>query len=211
MCGSIACWIWLCAKLNSRVGLHGPPIREWVARGGNIAPDADQLLCQERDKQFPIKPSAGTAVVMLGHVPQLGEALQSLKYQLDLPTHTVRSQNVRRRTAGAGRKHDHVLGKFECSRPSDHLLLARSALQAPMSLLNRAVALSYCTQAARKRRTLTMQDTAPFAELSRFGQAAQSRKEGNTSTICGVRNEALRIDAHQHISTVLPNILNPSD
>ena len=38
--------------------------------------------------------------------------------------------------------------------PSDHLLLARSALQAPMSLLNRAAALSYSTQAARKRRAL---------------------------------------------------------
>ncbi len=46
---------------------------------------------------------------MLGHVPQLGKALQSLKHQLNLPTHTVRSQNVRRRTAGADRKHDHVL------------------------------------------------------------------------------------------------------
>jgi hypothetical protein len=159
-------------ELNSRDGLHGPARREWVARGGNIAPDANQFLCQERDKQFPIKPSAGTAIVMLGHVPQLGKALQSLKHQLNLPTHTVRSQNVRRRTAGAGRKHDHVLSKFECSRPSDHLLLTRFALQAPMSLLNRAVALSYCAQPARKRRTLTMQDNAPFGELSRFGQPA---------------------------------------
>ena len=42
-------------------------------------------MCQERDKQFPIKPSAGTAVVMFGHVPQLGKALQSLKHQLNLP------------------------------------------------------------------------------------------------------------------------------
>jgi hypothetical protein len=79
---------------------------------------------------------------MFGHVPQLGKALQSLKHQLNLPTHTVRSQNVRRRSAGAGRKHDHVPSKFECTRPSDHLLLTRFALQAPMSLLNRAVALS---------------------------------------------------------------------
>src|SRR5580692_5414377 len=39
--------------------------------------------------QFPIKPSAGTAVVMLGHAPQLGETLQSLEHQLNLPTHTV--------------------------------------------------------------------------------------------------------------------------
>src|SRR5258708_36892118 len=109
---------------------------------------------------------------MLGHVPQLGEALQSLEHQLNLPTHTVVSQDFRCRTAGAGRKHDHVLSPFECSRPSDHLLLTRSALQAPMSLLNRPVALSYCTQAARKRRTLTMQENAPFAELSRFGQRA---------------------------------------
>jgi hypothetical protein len=106
------------AKLNSRDGLHGPPRREWVARGGNIAPDADQFLCQERDQQFSIKPSTGTAVVMLGHVPKLGKALQSLKHQLNLPTHAVRSQNVGRRTAGAGRKHDHILSKFECSRPS---------------------------------------------------------------------------------------------
>ena len=44
-----------------------------------------------------------------------------------------------------GRKHYHVLGQFECSGPSDHLLLTRFALQAPMSLLNRAVSLSYCT------------------------------------------------------------------
>src|SRR6266567_8149369 len=101
---------------------------------GNISPDADQFLCEESDKQFPIKPSAGTATLMLGHVPQLGEALQSLKHQLNLPTHTVRSQNVCRRTAGSGRKHDHVLSKFECSRPCDHLLLTRFALQAPMRL-----------------------------------------------------------------------------
>ncbi len=99
-----------------------------------------------------------------------GKALQSLKHQLNLPTHTVRSENVRRRTAG--RKHDHVLTKFECSRPSDHLLLARFALQAPMSLLNRAVALSYRTQPARKRRTLTMQDNPPFTDLPHFGQSA---------------------------------------
>jgi hypothetical protein len=52
------------------------------------------------------------------------------------------------------------------------LLLTCSALQAPMSLLNRPVALSYCAQAARKRRTLTMQENAPFAELSRFGQSS---------------------------------------
>jgi len=76
---------------------------------------------------------------------------------------------------GLGRcsgKHDHVLSKFECSRPRDHLLLTRFALQAPTRLFNRAVALSYRTQAARKRRTLTMQENAPFAELSRFGQRA---------------------------------------
>src|ERR1700693_691551 len=114
-------------------------------------------FCPERDKQFPKKPSAGTAVVMLGHMPQLGKALQSLKHQLNLP---VRSQNVRRRTAGARRKHDHVLSQFECFRPSDHLLLllTRFALQAPMTLLNRAVALSYCTQPPRKRPNLTVQD-----------------------------------------------------
>lgn len=168
----MACCIRWSAKLNSRDGLYGPRRREWVTRGGNIAPDADQFLCQERDQQFPIKPSTGTAVVMLGHVPQLGEALQSLKHQLNLPTHTVKSQNVRRRTTGAGREHDHVLSKFECSRPSYHLLLTRFAQQSPMSLLNRAVALSYCTEPARKRGTLTMKDNPPFAELPHFGQSA---------------------------------------
>src|SRR2546427_7837690 len=108
---------------------------------------------------------------MLGQVSQLSKALQSLKHQLDLPTQTVRFQNFHCRTAGAGRKHDHVLSKFECSRPSGHLLLTRSALQAPISLLNRAVALSYCTQPARKRRTLSVQDNPPFAELADFGQS----------------------------------------
>jgi hypothetical protein len=39
-----------------------------------------------------------------------------------------------------GRKHHHVLSKFERSLPSDHLLLTRFALQPPMSLLNRAIA-----------------------------------------------------------------------
>ena len=34
-----------------------------------------------------------------------------------------------------------------------------------MSLLNHAVALSCCTQSARKPRTLAMQDNPPFAEL----------------------------------------------
>jgi hypothetical protein len=95
---------------------------------------------------------------MLGYGPHLGKALQSLKHQLDLPTHTVRFQNFRCRTVGARRNYGHVLSKFECSRPNDHLLLTRFSLQAPMSLLNRAVALSYCTQSASKRRTLTMQD-----------------------------------------------------
>src|ERR1700724_4208535 len=62
--------------------------------------------------------------------------------------------------------------RVEGSRPRDRLLLTRSALQAPVSLLNRAVAFAYRTRAARKRRTLTMQENAPFAELSRFGQRA---------------------------------------
>ena len=56
---------------------------------------------------------------MLGDVSQVGKALQSLKHQLNLPTHTVRSQNVRRRTAGEGRKHDHVFSKFEGVDPAD--------------------------------------------------------------------------------------------
>jgi hypothetical protein len=51
-------------------------------------------LCQERDKQFPIKPSAGTAVVMLGHMPKLGKALHALKHELNLPPYAVSSQNV---------------------------------------------------------------------------------------------------------------------
>src|SRR5260370_38102520 len=105
---------------------------------------------------------------MLGHVPQLGEALQSLKHELNLPTRAVRSQNVRRRTAGVGCEHDHVLGKFECSRPGDQLLLTRFALQAPMSVLNRAVALSYSTQPARKRLALPMQENMPFPDLPYF-------------------------------------------
>ena len=159
-------------ELNSRDGLQGPSRREWVARGGNIAPDADQFLCQERDKQFPIKPSAGTALVMFGNVPEVGKSFQSLKHQLNLPTHTVRSQNVCRRAAGTGRKHYYVLSKFECSWPRDHLLLTCFTLQAPMSMLNRAVALSYCAQPARKCRTLTVQDNPPFAELPHFGQSA---------------------------------------
>ena len=41
-----------------------------------------------------------------------------------------------------------------------------------MSLLNRAVVLSYCTQPARERGALTMQDNSPFAELSHFRQSA---------------------------------------
>jgi len=56
---------------------------------------------------------------MLGQVSQLSKALQSLKHQLDLPTQTVRFQNFHCRTAGAGRKHDHVLSKFERSRPGE--------------------------------------------------------------------------------------------
>src|SRR5258708_13173941 len=101
---------------------------------------------------------------MLGNVPEVSEGLQSLEHQLNLPTHTVKSQNVRRRTAGAGRKHDHVLSKFECSRPSSHLLLTGSALQAPLSLLNRAFAFSYCTQPAQPR-TLIVQTNPPSSDL----------------------------------------------
>jgi hypothetical protein len=51
--------------------------------------DADQFLCQERDEQFPTKPSTKTVVVMFGHMPQLGKASQSLNHQLNLPTHTM--------------------------------------------------------------------------------------------------------------------------
>src|SRR5580765_3137773 len=102
-------------------------------------------------------------VVMFGHMSQLGKALQSLERQLNLPTHTVCSQNIGRRPAGAGCKYDHVLCKFERARPSNHLLLTRSALQLPMSVLNRVVALSDCTQPARKRGASTVQENTPFA------------------------------------------------
>jgi hypothetical protein len=68
---------------------------------------------------------------MFGLMPQLSKALQSLEYQFNLPTQSVVGQDVRRRTAGAGRKYDHVLSKFDCFRSGDHLLLARFSPQAP--------------------------------------------------------------------------------
>jgi hypothetical protein len=156
------------------------------ARGGNIAPDADQFLCQERDKQFPIKPSAGTAVVMLGHMPQLGKALQSLKHQLNLPTHTVRSQNVRRRTAGAGRKHDHVLSQFECSQPSDHLLLTRFAASANAPVESRSRSCVLHTTGPQKtnldharqpaiRRTAPDLGASPMPQLGPYRCEAEER------------------------------------
>ena len=54
-----------------------------------------------------------------------------------------------------------------------------------MSLLNRALALAYYTQAARKGRTLTMQDNPPFAELAHFRQSGVTPKTetlGNVTT-----------------------------
>src|SRR4051794_19214938 len=150
-------------------------------------------------------------VVMFGDMSQLGDALQSLELHLNLPSHTVCSQNIGRRPAAASCKYDHVFCKFECPRPSDHLLLTRLALQSPMSVLNRAVALSDCTQPARKLGAATMQDNPPFAKLSHLGQRSQSRKERDTSATYRVRDETLRVDANQHISALLPNILNPGD
>src|SRR5450631_50856 len=60
---------------------------------------------------------------MLRQVSQLGEALQSLKQQLNLPTHTVRSQNVRRRTDGARLMRDYRISCIwirlrNCNRPN---------------------------------------------------------------------------------------------
>ena len=120
---------------------------------------------------------------MLRHVAQLGKTLQPLKYQLDLPTHTVGLENRRRRIAGARREHENVLSEFECSRPGGHLLPTRLAVQASMSLFDRVVALFYCTQPPPKRGILTMQDDSPFAVLPHFGQSSQSAKERDTSSI----------------------------
>jgi hypothetical protein len=125
----------------------------------------------------------------------------------DLPSHTVCFQNIGRRPAGARCKYDHVFRKFERPRPGDHLLLTRLALQSPMGALNRAVALSDCTQPARKLGAATMQENPPFAKLSHLGQRSQSRKERDTSAAYRVRHETLRVDANQHISALLPNVL----
>ena len=139
-----------------------------MAPGGNVAPNADEFLCEQSDKQFPIQPSTGTAVIVLGNVSNPGEALQPFKQQFDLPAHTVQLQNIRRRTAASSREHENVFSKLKRSRPGAHLLLARLALQASVGLLNRESAFSNCAQSAGKRAVLTMQDNSPFAVLASF-------------------------------------------
>src|SRR5713101_2465298 len=132
-----------------------------------------------------VNPSAGTAVIVFGHVPQLGKAFQPLKHQLDLPTHAVRLQYFRCRTGGACREHEHVLSKFEGSWPSTHLLPTRLAVHASMSLLNRVVALSYCAQPTRKRGVLTMQDNPPLTVLPTLAKV-RNRGSREIRLPCGV-------------------------
>jgi hypothetical protein len=54
------------------------PCAESGSPEGKYRAHTDQFLCQERDKQFPIKPSAGTAVVMLGNVPSCARLFSRL-------------------------------------------------------------------------------------------------------------------------------------
>jgi hypothetical protein len=56
-------------------------------------------------------------------------------------------------------------------------------MQASMGLLNRAGALSYRAQSARKRGVLTMQHNSPFAILPLFSQSSQSRQHRDTSAV----------------------------
>ena len=70
---------------------------------------------------------------MFGQVTQLDQALQPLKYQLNLPARPVPIQNLRRRYIVASREHNHALGDFLRLRPGAHLLLTGIAAQAPMS------------------------------------------------------------------------------
>lgn len=98
---------------------------------------------------------------MLGHMAHLGKTLQPLKHPLNLPTQTIRLENVRRQTASGGREYHHVPGKFERFLPGGHSLPAGLQLQAPMSPPNGAGALSHCTQSTRNRQPLPMRDDPP--------------------------------------------------
>jgi hypothetical protein len=56
-----------------------------------------------------------------------------------------------------------------------------------------------------------VQDNAPFAVMSHFGQSSQSRKQRYTSTVRRVCYEALRADADQYISAPSQDVSIPSD
>ena len=68
----------------------GGLILERVPPGGNITSDSDEFLREESDKQFSIKPCAGTPFVMLGKVAQLRDGFQAPEDEFNLPAQAVR-------------------------------------------------------------------------------------------------------------------------
>jgi glutamate dehydrogenase len=99
---ALAMWMtWKCAVVDIPLG---------GAKGGvicdphNLSTREQEQICRGWVRQVAREVGPVTDVpapdvmtdAQLGHVPQLGEALQSLKPQLNLPTYTVRPQNLRR-------------------------------------------------------------------------------------------------------------------
>ena len=62
----------------------------------------DQLLHQQRHEQFPVEPCLGAVVVVLRHVPQLGQRLEALDHQFDLLAQGIPLQHVGGGKGGSG-------------------------------------------------------------------------------------------------------------
>ena len=87
--GSMARVTWLSMNLNSRHALRGRYRRQVVSPGGNRGGMVDEFFRQQRHQQLAVEPRLGTFGVMFRHMPQLGQRLETLEDQLDLPPDTI--------------------------------------------------------------------------------------------------------------------------
>ena len=79
---------------NSRHRLEGRVCMEWISPGGNGAGMSEELLDQQSDQHFAIKPSSGTLGIRLRKMAQLGDLFKTLEDQFNLPAQAVPFQDL---------------------------------------------------------------------------------------------------------------------
>ena len=87
------CWTWRKAKLNSRHGLEMRRVLHDVSPGGNKFRSDNELFSQECNKELPIEPGLCALRVLLGQVTEIGDLLEALEDQFDLPSQAIPFQN----------------------------------------------------------------------------------------------------------------------